>query len=92
MPATGRSYTQIFLKVQYINIQAILSRKSMKKIAVADEKLFHVYKAFEGKNNRHADMRTTHSQLLEKVVSMERKTPKIKFCHKRSTTPVKKSR
>ena len=60
----------------------------MKKIAVTDEKLFHVCKAFEGKNNRHADMRTTHA----KVVSIERKTPKIKFCHKRSTTPVKKSR
>ena len=28
-------------------IQAILSRKSMKKIAVTDEKIFRVYKAFD---------------------------------------------
>ena len=38
LPVTGRSYTQIFLKVQYIIIQAILSRKSTKKFAVTDEK------------------------------------------------------
>ena len=32
MSVTGRSYTQNVLKVQYIIIQAILSRKLMKKI------------------------------------------------------------
>ena len=47
MSATGKSYTQNFFKVQYIIIEAILSRKSMKKITVTDEKIFGVYKAFE---------------------------------------------
>ena len=49
MSATGRSYTQKFFKVQYIIIQAILSRKSMKKFAITDEKIFPVYKAFDCK-------------------------------------------
>ena len=44
------------------------------------------------KNNSHADMRTSHAQLSGKAVSMERTTTKIKFCHKKSTSPVKKSR
>ena len=47
MSATGRSYTQNFSKVLHIIIQAILSRKSMKKIIVTDEKIFRVYKAFD---------------------------------------------
>ena len=38
----------------------------MKKFTVTDEKIFHVYKAFDRKNNSHADMRTSHVQLLEK--------------------------
>ena len=38
MSMTGRPYTQTFFKVQYIIIQAILGRKSMKKITVTDEK------------------------------------------------------
>ena len=45
MSATRRSYTQNFFKVQYIIIQAIRGRKSMKKIIVTDEKIFRVYKA-----------------------------------------------
>ena len=49
MSTTRRSYTQNFFKVQYIIIQAILSRKSMKKFAARDEKIFHVYKAFDRK-------------------------------------------
>ena len=61
MSATGRSYTQNFFKVQYLIIQAILSR-----IAVTDEKIFYVYQAFYHKNNSHADMRTSHAQLLGK--------------------------
>ena len=48
MSATGRSYTQIFLKFQYI-IQVILSRKSMKQFTVTDEKIFRVCKAFDRK-------------------------------------------
>ena len=55
-----------FFKVQYIIIQATLGRKSMKKFAVTDEKIFHVCKAFDRKNNSHADMRTSYAQLLEK--------------------------
>ena len=49
MSATERSYTQDFFKVHYIIIHAVLSRKSMKKFAVAGEKIFHVYKAFDCK-------------------------------------------
>ena len=41
------------------------------------------------KNNSHTDWRTSHAQLSEKAVSIERKTMKIKFCHKKSTLPVK---
>ena len=63
MSATERSYAQNFFKVQNIIIQAIRSRKSMKKFAVTDEKIFCFWK---------------------KAFSME-KTPKMKFCQKRST-------
>ena len=45
MSATGR----FFLKVQCTIIQAILSRKLMKKIIVTDEKIFRVYKAVDRK-------------------------------------------
>ena len=90
MSATGRSYTQNFFKVQYIIIQAILSRKWMKKFAVTDEK--YSIRLLTVKNNSHADMRTSHTQLLEKAVSMERTTPKREFFDKKSTSPVKKSR
>ena len=38
-----------FFKVQYIIIQAVLSRKFMKKSVVTDEKIFCVYKAFDHK-------------------------------------------
>ena len=44
-----------FFKVQYIIIQAILSRKSMKKFAVTDEK--YSIRLLTVKNNLHADMR-----------------------------------
>ena len=59
-------HTENSFKVQHIIIQAILSRKSMKKIAVTDEKIFHVCKAFDRKLNSHADMRTSDAQLLQK--------------------------
>ena len=49
MSATGRSYTQIFIKVQYTIIQAILSRKLMKKFTITDEKIFRVYEACDRK-------------------------------------------
>ena len=38
-----------FFKVQCTIIQAILSRKLMKKNTVTDEKIFRVYKAFDCK-------------------------------------------
>ena len=38
-----------FNKIQYTIIQAILSRKSMKKFTVTDEKIALVYKAFDRK-------------------------------------------
>ena len=46
MSATGRSYTQNFLKVRHVIVQAILCRQSMKKFMVTDEKIFRVYKTF----------------------------------------------
>ena len=47
-------------------MQAILSRKSMKKFAVTDEKYSVSIRRLTVKNNGHADMRTSHAQLLEK--------------------------
>ena len=38
----------------------------MKKFPVNDEKIFCVCKAFDHKNNSHADLMTFHAQLLEK--------------------------
>ena len=55
-----------FFKVQYIIIQAILSRKSMTKFTVTNEKIFRVCKAFDRKSNSHTDLRTSHTQLSEK--------------------------
>ena len=49
MSATRRSYKQNFFKVQYIIIQTILSRKSMKEIVVTDQKIFRVYQGFDRK-------------------------------------------
>ena len=68
-----------FFKVQYIIIQSILSRKSMKKFAVIDEKIFHVYKAFDRKNNSYADMRTSHTQLSGKGCQHGEKDSKNKI-------------
>ena len=37
-------------------------------------------------DNFHTDLRTSYAQFLEKkAASKDRKTPKIKFCHKKST-------
>ena len=67
MSATGRFYTQNFLKVQHIIIQAILGRKLLKKFTVTDEKIFRVYKAFDRKNNSHANLRTSLAQFSGKI-------------------------
>ena len=66
MSATGRSYTQNFSKVQYIIIQAIFGRKSMKKFTVTDEKYSVSTRLLTVKNNNHTDLRTFHAQLSEK--------------------------
>ena len=91
MSATGRSYKQNLLKVQYIIIEAILGRMLTKIFKVTDEKIFRVYNALAVKSNSHTDLRTFHAQLSEKGCQY-RKTPKIKFYHKKSTLLVKKSR
>ena len=71
MFTTGRTYTQNFLKVQYIIIiQSILDRKLMKKFTVTNETIFRVYKAFNRKNNSHADLGTFHAQFLGKQLSV----------------------
>ena len=44
------------------------------------------------KGNIHADLRTSHAQFLGKAVSVERKTPKTKFCYKKNTLQVRKTR
>ena len=46
MSATGRSYTQNFLKVQYILFKLYLVENREKNI-VTDEKIFRVFKAFD---------------------------------------------
>ena len=61
----------------------------MKKFAVTDEKYSVSIRLLTVKNNSHADMRISRAQLWEKALSMERKSPKIKFCYKKSTSPVK---
>ena len=66
MSATGRSRTQNFFKVQYIIIQAIFSRKSMKKIIATDEKYSVSVRLLTMKDNIHTDLRTSHAQLLGK--------------------------
>ena len=63
---TGRFYTHNFFEVQYIIFQAILGPRLTKKFTVTDEKIFHVYKSLNHKNNSHADLRTFHAQFLEK--------------------------
>ena len=92
MSATGKSYTQNLLKVQYIIIQAILGGKLMTKFTVTDEKVFHVCKAFDRKNDSHTDLRTSHAQLLEKGRQYREEDPRNKkFCDKKCTIPLKKS-
>ena len=58
----------------------------MKKIIVTDEKIFRVYKDVDRESNFKG--LPTHS-FWEKAVSIRRTTPKIKFCHKKSTLPVR---
>ena len=67
MSATGRSYTQKFLKVQYIIIQAILSRNMMKKFTFMDENFkYSVSIRLLTVKISHTDLRTSRVQLSEK--------------------------
>ena len=83
---TGRSYTQNFFKVQYVIIQGILGRQSIKKFTVPMKKYSMSVRLLTVKQS--CGYEDSHSQLWGKAVSMKGKTPKIKFCHK----IVKKSR
>ena len=58
-------YTEFF-EVQYIIIEAILSRKLMKKITVTDEKYSVSIRLLTVKDNSHTDLRTSHAQVLGK--------------------------
>ena len=51
----------------------------MKKFAVTDEKIFHVYKAFDCKNNSQADVKTSQAQLSEKSCQYGEKDSKNKM-------------
>ena len=53
-----------FSKIQYIIIQAILSRESMKKIIVTDEKYSVPMRLLTVKDNIHTDLRTSQAQFL----------------------------
>ena len=44
------------------------------------------------KNNSHTDWRTSHAQLSEKSCQYREEDYEKKFCHKKSTLPMKKSR
>ena len=66
MSARGRSYTQIFFKIQCTTIQAILSRKSMKKIPLPMKKYSVSVRLLTVKNNSHTNLRTSDAQLSEK--------------------------
>ena len=56
------------------------------------KKIFRVYKAFDRERSHSYGLRTSHGQFGEQAVSIERKTPKIKCYHKKSTLLVRKSR
>ena len=63
MSATGRSYTQNFLKVHYIIIQAILGQKFMKKFYSLPMRKYSVsIRLLTIEDNSHADLRTSHAQ------------------------------
>ena len=66
MSATGRSYIQHFLKVQRIIIQAMISRESMKKIMVTDDKNFVSIRLLTVKDNIHTVLGTSREQFLGK--------------------------
>ena len=83
MSVTGRSYTQKFFKVQYIIIQAILSRKSMHLQLRMKKYPVSIRLLTVKQNNSHANMRTSHAQLLEKDFQHGEEDSENKICHKK---------
>ena len=63
---TERFYTQIFLKVRHTIIQAILSRKSMKKLQLPMKKYSVSVRLLTVKYNSHTDFRTSRAQFSRK--------------------------
>ena len=64
----------------------------MEKFAVTDEKIFRVYKAFDCKNNSHADMRTPDAQLLQKGFQRGEEDSKNKILSQKEYITGEKSR
>ena len=92
MSAIGKPYTQNFLKVQHISMQAILGRKLMKKITVTDEKYSLSIRLLTIKNNSHADLRSSHTQLSEKDCQYIEEDSENKILSQEEYIPVKTSR
>ena len=59
-----------FFKVQYIIIQAILGRKSIKNLQLPMKKYSVSIRLLTVKNNSHTDLRTSHAQLSGKRLSI----------------------
>ena len=66
MSATGRFYTEFFQSSVYYYSSYTQSKIDEKKFAVTFEKYSVSIRLLTVKNNSHADMRTSHVQLLEK--------------------------
>ena len=92
MSSIGRSYLQTFLKFQYIIIQAILSRKSMKKVTVTDEKPFVFTRLLTIKHTSGTNLGTSHTQLSDRSCQYREEDSKIKLFPKKRTLPAKMSR
>ena len=89
MSATGKSYTD-FSKFCILLSKLYLVENRRKNLLLPMKKYSVSIKLSTIKNNSHMNLRTSHAQLSEKAASIKRKTTKIKFCHKKSTLPVKK--
>ena len=88
MSGTRRSYTQTFLKVEYIIIKAILGRKLMKNLRSPMKKYSLSIRVLTEKNNSHMDLRTSQVHLSEKGCRYGEEDSKNRFCHKKSTLPL----
>ena len=65
----------------------------MKKLTVTDEKIFRVWKAFDRKNIKQScGFEKFPRTVFGKDCQYREEDSEKKFCHKKSTLPVKKSR